>query len=832
MACSKEDKEKIISSDNFKKFYNTFEEEDLDYVFSEYIRKKHAERSSEYIKKFLKDKIKYKNIEFSQQIANICLGHTLDNDSLKNEKLFPKTELIESHECNIHYLALILRIADYLDIFPFRTPTALYKFVSPQNHTSIKEWEKHLSISGWIFNSKSIRIAANCKNIEYERAVRETIIGINKEKGLIYNSIKNYEDGLSKKYKFLIQDEISLNDIKNDGSYIFDNLEFNIDYKSVMTLLMGEKLYDSPEVALRELLQNSIDAINFRKKLQKEDFEPNIEINFDGKTLSISDNGIGMDDYVFKNYFLKVGKSFYKSKDARSLVSDYDSISEFGIGILSCFMVAESIEVESKRFSQDTNKPNEPICIEIPTAYGYMIKKKTNKQQVGTKITLTLKKSHPFKCIKTLITKIAPFIAYDITLSENGKTSIIYPKTYDKTLVDELVKPYKCEICFEVDLAKSKNNIIKSIEGKIFFVSLKSQEYNMDDWKYFLKRYTYQNGFLVENQRDKENNENDIFPYCGDVVIVANFKNQSALKLSADRTRFIEDEKYRQIEKLIEEEIANKLYEYFLPYYKTLSLEDYYKFQYKFLSKFYMDLDFLVDKKNLSKIVFVGILSKKGAIKYIPVSELVKCREILYPEDFYSKKEPYRNISERKILLAELEQIFGNNFKIPVLIKSAANCNADSMFFGLYHPSIKAYCLTTTNRYGALKLLDITEKDEFPDEEYKLGELRFVDEIYSPFPDNKPLFLNYEFANMHFNINHTFFKSFMKNKLYENDLELKNKLVHSLTPLLEINKYNAIKKYKSAFKAVWANLKKAQIISKNQKMPTLTLNDLPLNQLR
>ena len=67
---------------------------------------------------------------------------------------------------------------------------------------------------------------------------------------------------------------------------------------------MGEKLYNSPEIALRELLQNSIDAINFRKRLQKESFEPKIEINFDGQTLSISDNGIGMDEYIYlKNIF-------------------------------------------------------------------------------------------------------------------------------------------------------------------------------------------------------------------------------------------------------------------------------------------------------------------------------------------------------------------------------------------------------------------------------------------------------------------------------------------------------------------------------------------------
>ncbi len=399
MACSETERNKIIITDDFKRFFNSYEEDEIDFIFSEYIRKNHAKRSYNFIIKNYKNRIKYKNIDYSELVANLCLGHCLDISDLKNEGMFSKQELIESYECNIHYIAMILRLADYLDIFPNRAPIALYKFVSPKNQISIIEWQKHMSISGWKFSSNKIRIAANCKNIDYERAIRETLKGINAERKNVYDAVKDYNSNLLGKYKFFINEDISFDDIKNDGSYIFDNLEFKIDYKSILTLLMGEKLYNSPEVALRELIQNSVDAINFRKGLQKDKFEAKIEINFDGQSLSISDNGIGMDEYIFKKYFVNVGKSFYKSKDAKSLVSDYQSISEFGIGILSCFMVADSIEIESKRFSEDTNNPNEPLCVEIPTAFGYMIKKKSYKQQVGTKITLKLKENHPFKNI-------------------------------------------------------------------------------------------------------------------------------------------------------------------------------------------------------------------------------------------------------------------------------------------------------------------------------------------------------------------------------------------------------------------------------------------------
>ena len=57
-------------------------------------------------------------------------------------------------------------------------------------------------------------------------------------------------------------------------------------------------------------------------------------------------------------------------------------------------------------------------------------------------------------------------------------------------------------------------------------------------------------------------------------------------------------------------------------------------------------------------------------------------------------------------------------------------------------------------------------------------------------------------------------------------------LIDSLSPLLEINIYNARQRYKQIFTKVWNNLKKNKIIPNNKKMPVLTLDDLPVNQLR
>lgn len=65
------------------------------------------------------------------------------------------------------------------------------------------------------------------------------------------------------------------------------------------------------------------------------------EANGDAIVKFWCDNGIGMDEYVVSNYLAKVGRSYYGSKDFKILGLKMDPISRFGIGILSCFTVAE-----------------------------------------------------------------------------------------------------------------------------------------------------------------------------------------------------------------------------------------------------------------------------------------------------------------------------------------------------------------------------------------------------------------------------------------------------------------------------------------------------------
>jgi molecular chaperone HtpG len=130
---------------------------------------------------------------------------------------------------------------------------------------------------------------------------------------------------------------------------------FRVDLRGVVDLL-SQHLYSSPRVYARELLQNAADAITARHALTPDaGIEPNggpieppgrvvFEIRPDG-TLEVHDNGIGLTESEVHTFLASVGRT---SKRDELGFARQDFLGQFGIGLLSCFMVADTIEVVSR----------------------------------------------------------------------------------------------------------------------------------------------------------------------------------------------------------------------------------------------------------------------------------------------------------------------------------------------------------------------------------------------------------------------------------------------------------------------------------------------------
>ena len=125
------------------------------------------------------------------------------------------------------------------------------------------------------------------------------------------------------------------------------DFKFQVDLKGIIKLL-SDSLYSNEDVFLRELLQNAIDAINARKQKDSTFIEEILvyyEDNFENNKaiLTFKDNGIGLTKNEIHEFLSIIGKSSKSSEDSRS-----SFIGQFGIGLLSCFLVSDTIKVHTK----------------------------------------------------------------------------------------------------------------------------------------------------------------------------------------------------------------------------------------------------------------------------------------------------------------------------------------------------------------------------------------------------------------------------------------------------------------------------------------------------
>ena len=137
---------------------------------------------------------------------------------------------------------------------------------------------------------------------------------------------------------------------------------FTIDRESVLTLLAGHLLYNDADAVIRELVQNSIDAVRYRAHLEAHRQHNSnaqvgqVHVRWDPcqRVLTVSDNGVGMTRSVIESNLLAVGSSFYQSDSVKRRFPDFFPISRFGIGILSLFMVADSVEITTASTDEDS----------------------------------------------------------------------------------------------------------------------------------------------------------------------------------------------------------------------------------------------------------------------------------------------------------------------------------------------------------------------------------------------------------------------------------------------------------------------------------------------
>lgn len=410
---------------------STYDDESKErFVYQEFVRRHHGDRIASWIRnednafcytdskvlEVIKSLLSGFKPVFNEDLALICESHNLndldDFDKYKVKRAYG-TSLEESG--NVFYAALIVRTADLLHITSDRTPSVEYAIISPSNPISQEEWAKQSAVT-----CVSPKIAEDQDGNKDETLPKDTFeVSAFFEKDDGFFALMDYLNYAREELK----NNHRLNEIvkkkyaskydypwKNIDDSTIENkdferrqLSFTIDQQKILSLLVGETLYNNLSVSLRELSQNAIDAVKVKLyELQEahiaEGYKPRVDVywNEAERELMVCDNGTGMNMDIIENHLLKVGSSRYQDAEFQKRHPNYNSISRFGIGLLTCFLIADDVDILTQMEEKE-----KPLLLKIRNLHGkYLLKHGAEKNSnlkimgaTGTSIKLKVRPS-------------------------------------------------------------------------------------------------------------------------------------------------------------------------------------------------------------------------------------------------------------------------------------------------------------------------------------------------------------------------------------------------------------------------------------------------------
>ena len=416
-----------------------------------------------------------------------------------------------------------------------------------------------------------------------------------------------------------------------------ENKQFKAESKRLLDLMINS-IYTNKEIFLRELISNASDAIDklyYRSltdknvKVNKDDLYIRITPNKEARTLTIEDNGCGMNKEELEENLGTIAKSgslafkeAAKAKENAEKDDDVNIIGQFGVGFYSAFMVASKVRVESKCYGAE-----KAYAWESEGAEGYTIDE-CDKSNFGTKIILTLKadtddeKYSDFLAeykLEELIRKYSDYIRYPIKMEVEHEHEVEQPEgekkepKFEKVRHDEILnsmipiwKKNKSEVSDEDynnfyqekfgDYQKPLKVIRTSVEGDVSYTALlyipshTPYDYYTKDFKRGLQLYS--NGVLIMDKCE------DLLPDC--YGFVRGLVDSPDLSLNISREMLQHDRQLKIIAKNLDKKIKSELLDML-----HKNREDYEKFFTTFGTtlKFGVYNDFGLNKDNLKDLL-------------------------------------------------------------------------------------------------------------------------------------------------------------------------------------------------------------------------------------
>lgn len=484
--------------------------------------------------------------------------------------------------------------------------------------------------------------------------------------------------------------------------------QFKAESKRLLDLMINS-IYTNKEIFMRELISNASDAIDklhylslTDSKVKPDNFEIRIEADKENRTLTISDNGIGMTEEELENNLGTIAKSGSLAfKQENENQTDVDIIGQFGVGFYSAFMVSKKIEVKSRAYSSD-----KAYLWSSTGEDGYTISS-TNKDTCGTVITLYLKDDdEDFKYseyleeykIRSIIKKYSDYIRYPIVMNVENRvlkdgSKDEYETIHEDATLNSMIpiwKKDKKDITEEdynnfysdkfYDYEKPMKVINSKVEGQCSYNSIlfipSHAPYDFYTKEYEKGLQLYSNGVLIQEK-------------CGDLLpdyfnFVKGIVDTPDLSLNISREMLQHDKNLGIIAKSIENKIKNELsnmmkndYEEYKKFFKIFGLQ----------LKFGIYNNYGMDKDKLKDLILFYSANKKDLIS---LKEYVSNMSENQDKIYYANGETPDKID----LLPQVELVKDKGF--------------DILYFTDY---MDEFAIQTLMEYEGKKFINVCSKD-------------------------------------------------------------------------------------------------------------------------
>ena len=459
--------------------------------------------------------------------------------------------------------------------------------------------------------------------------------------------------------------------------------QFKAESKKLLDMMINS-IYTHKEIFLRELISNASDAIDklyFRSltddsvKMNRDEFCIMLDIDKEARTLTISDNGIGMTAEELESNLGTIAKSGsfnFKNENAdNENADDISVIGQFGVGFYSSFMVADKVEVVSKAFGEE--KANKWVS---SGADGYTIEE-CEKESAGTVITLHIKEDtenehysdylEQYK-IDELVKKYSDYIRYPIKMEmshqvpDKDKEGEYITEVSVETLNSMIplwrkskseIKPEEYNEFYKekfMDYSDPQLVIHSKTEGQATFNSLmfipENPPYDFYSKEYEKGLQLYSNGVLIMDK-------------CADLLpdyfsFVKGLVDSADLSLNISREMLQHDHQLKIIAKAIDKKIKNEL--------KKLLANDREKYD-KFFSTFGTQLKYGVYANyGMEKDGLKDLLEFKSSMSdgYTTLKEYVERMADSQESIYYACGESVEKIA----LLPQLEAVKEKGYEV------------------------------------------------------------------------------------------------------------------------------------------------------------------------